>query len=119
MAEVEHFVHPLRKQHAKFAKVADLQLQLLPAAPEGKTDDDRVLVTRRLGDAVGDGMINNETIGYFIGRIYLFLLSIGIKKEFLRFRQHGPTEMAHYASDCWDAEIMSSYVNPPFTPLTR
>lgn len=109
MAEIEHFVHKDRKQHPKFAKVANLELQLLPAPPKGQTDEDRVLVTRKLGDAVADKMINNETIGYFIGRIYLFLLSIGIKKEFLRFRQHGPNEMAHYAADCWDAEIMSSY----------
>ena len=27
----------------------------------------------------------------------------------LRFRQHLKTEMAHYASDCWDLEIKSSY----------
>ena len=30
-------------------------------------------------------------------------------KEFVRFRQHLPTEMAHYACDCWDAEIFGSY----------
>ena len=27
----------------------------------------------------------------------------------LRFRQHLATEMAHYAADCWDLEIQSSY----------
>jgi glycyl-tRNA synthetase (class II) len=27
----------------------------------------------------------------------------------LRFRQHLPNEMAHYAADCWDAEIECSY----------
>jgi len=39
----------------------------------------------------------------------LFLLSCGIKQERLRFRQHLADEMAHYACDCWDAEIQSSY----------
>jgi glycyl-tRNA synthetase (class II) len=34
-----------------------------------------------------------------------FLNQVGVKKEHLRFRQHLPTEMAHYACDCWDAEI--------------
>lgn len=29
--------------------------------------------------------------------------------ERLRFRQHLKTEMAHYAADCWDLEIKSSY----------
>ena len=27
----------------------------------------------------------------------------------LRFRQHLPHEMAHYAADCWDAEIECTY----------
>jgi len=33
------------------------------------------------------------------------MLTYGINMEHLRFRQHLPTEMAHYACDCWDAEI--------------
>lgn len=31
-------------------------------------------------------------------------------KNRLRFRQHMVNEMAHYASDCWDAELLTSYV---------
>lgn len=54
-------------------------------------------------------MIDNETLGYFIARIYLFLTKIGINPARLRFRQHMANEMAHYAADCWDAEIDSSY----------
>ena len=42
-------------------------------------------------------MVNNQTLGYFIARIYLFLIKIGIKHEKLRFRQHMANEMAHYA----------------------
>jgi glycyl-tRNA synthetase (class II) len=55
-------------------------------------------------------MVNNETLGYFLARINLFLTKIGIKVERLRFRQHLKNEMAHYACDCWDAEIQTSYV---------
>ena len=50
-----------------------------------------------------------ETLGYFIGRSYLFLIKCGIKRERLRFRQHLQNEMAHYTTDCWDAEIQNSY----------
>ena len=39
---------------------------------------------------------------------YLFLTKVGIKHDGLRFRQHLKTEMAHYATDCWDAEILMS-----------
>ncbi|MBI3577742.1 glycine--tRNA ligase [Candidatus Gottesmanbacteria bacterium] len=31
-------------------------------------------------------------------------LSLGLAKEHLRFRQHEPTERAHYAADSWDIE---------------
>merc|ERR1712113_1312432 len=44
-----------------------------------------------------------------IVRTYKFLISVGVSKDFIRFRQHLPTEMAHYAADCWDAEIFCSY----------
>ena len=59
--------------------------------------------------AIVQGIVNNETLGYFIGRVYLFLTSLGIDRERLRFRQHLANEMAHYAADCWDAEIECSY----------
>lgn len=39
----------------------------------------------------------------------MFLMKIGIDSEKLRFRQHLKTEMAHYAKECWDAEILLSY----------
>jgi glycyl-tRNA synthetase len=55
------------------------------------------------------GIVDNETLGYFLVRIYLFLVKIGIDPSRLRFRQHMANEMAHYASDCWDAEIETSY----------
>ena len=54
-------------------------------------------------------MIDNETLGYFIARIHLFFIKIGIDPLRLRFRQHMSNEMAHYASDCWDGEILTSY----------
>ena len=62
-----------------------------------------------MGEAVKQGVVNNETLGYFMARTYLFLLRVGIEPEKMRFRQHLLTEMAHYASDCWDCEIKLSY----------
>ena len=50
-------------------------------------------------------------MGYFIGRIYLYLVKVGVSPEKLRFRQHMENEMAHYACDCWDAESKTSYVS--------
>lgn len=63
----------------------------------------------RLGTAVAEKLIANETLGYFLGRIQMFLVKVGVDPGRLRFRQHMANEMAHYASDCWDAEIKTSY----------
>jgi len=62
-----------------------------------------------MGDAVAKGVVGNETLGYFMVRTYLFLTDCGINAEGIRFRQHRSNEMAHYAQDCWDAEVETSY----------
>jgi glycyl-tRNA synthetase len=97
MAEIEHYVDPLKKDHPRFSEIKDIQVPLYSA-------DDQLAAagakTMSIGEAVEKGIINNQTLGYFIARIYLFLLRIGITKERLRFRQHMANEMAHYACDC-------------------
>ena len=50
-----------------------------------------------------------QTLAYFIGRTYLFMVAAGVAPGRLRFRQHLVHEMAHYAEDCWDAEVECSY----------
>ena len=107
MAEIEHFVDPNNKSHPRFKSIKDLKLKFLPKDVQaaGKTTISEITI----GEAVASGMIDNETLGYFLGRIYLFLLKIGVNPERLRFRQHMANEMAHYAADCWDAELHSSY----------
>ncbi|KIJ45497.1 hypothetical protein M422DRAFT_166614 [Sphaerobolus stellatus SS14] len=107
MAEIEHFVDPLDKHHEKFPQIRDVILRLLTKDVQeaGKND----LMEMTVGEAVEKGVIANETLGYFVARIYQFLIKIGIDAGKLRFRQHMSNEMAHYAADCWDAEIESSY----------
>lgn len=57
------------------------------------------------------GVIANETLAYFMGRVQQFLVKVGVVPDKLRFRQHMGNEMAHYAIDCWDAECKTSYVS--------
>jgi glycyl-tRNA synthetase len=107
MAEIEHYVDPMDKRHEKFAEIEDHKIKLLPRSvqAEGKTDT----IEMTIGEAVAKQIVDNHTLGYFLVRIDLFLRKIGINPTRLRFRQHMDNEMAHYASDCWDAEIHSSY----------
>lgn len=106
LAEIEHFVDPEDKSHPKFPDVANLEFLMFPREDQVSGRSARRI---RLGEAVVQGIVNNETLGYFIGRVYLFLTHLGIDKDRLRFRQHLANEMAHYAADCWDAEIECSY----------
>jgi len=62
-----------------------------------------------IGRAVDQGIVNNETLGYFLVRVHKFLIKVGANPQKVRFRQHLLNEMAHYACDCWDAEIHTSY----------
>ncbi|XP_045558824.1 glycine--tRNA ligase [Salmo salar] len=106
MAEIEHFVDPTEKFHPKFPNVADLEIILYSSKAQTSGQSAHIM---RLGDAVEQGVINNSVLGYFIGRIYLYLTKVGVAKDKLRFRQHMDNEMAHYACDCWDAETKTSY----------
>lgn len=108
MAEIEHFVDPNDKSHKKFHMVSDVVLPLWSA----KTQDEgsmELLTDIKLGDAVANGTIGNETLAYFMARTFAFLKKCGVREEGIRFRQHRSNEMAHYASDCWDAEVETSY----------
>jgi glycyl-tRNA synthetase len=108
MAEIEHFVDPHGgKQHARFGEVKDVDLVLLNRHTQlaGKTDVEKMAI----GKAVAEKIVDNETLGYFLARIHLFLKKIGVDQSKIRFRQHMANEMAHYAADCWDAELLTSY----------
>jgi glycyl-tRNA synthetase len=107
MAEIEHFVDPEgHKKHHRFHEVEDIELEFLDRHIQlsGKTTTTKMSV----GKAVKDGLVDNETLGYFLARIHLFLKKIGIDQSKIRFRQHMANEMAHYACDCWDAELLTS-----------
>jgi len=106
MAEIEHFLDPEDKNHPKFDSVKDVEVSLYSACcqMEGKS-----VYKTTIGKAVEEKTIDNQTLGYFIARIQQFLEKAGVDVSKMRFRQHMANEMAHYAKDCWDAELLTSY----------
>ena len=103
-AEAEIFVHPNEKDHPKFYRYAGYTMPLFTAeaqAGEGSP------VTVTMKDAVEKGLIANEYVAYYLALTHEMLLKIGVRPDRLRFRQHLCNERAHYASDCWDAEVFS------------
>ncbi|KAF3770567.1 glycyl-tRNA synthetase [Cryphonectria parasitica EP155] len=108
MAEIEHFVDPEGgKKHPRFPEVENLELTLLDKHTQlsGQTTTRKITI----GQAVKDKVVDNETLGYFMARIHLYLERVGADMSKVRFRQHMANEMAHYACDCWDAEMQTSY----------
>ncbi|VVC92408.1 unnamed protein product [Leptidea sinapis] len=104
MCEIEHFCDS--KDHPKFESVRNTAMLLYSADNQ---EQGRPAEVMTIGEAVSKGIVNNETLGYFMARIHLYMLAVGIDPKKLRFRQHMGNEMAHYACDCWDAECLSSY----------
>jgi glycyl-tRNA synthetase len=97
MAEAEIFFDPDHTDHPRFPQVKGEQLHLFPAE---KKD-----IKTSLEMAVHNKIIGNQILGYYLAITQKFLISTGIDGQKIRFRQHESTEMAHYANECWDAEI--------------
>ncbi|MCL1811513.1 MAG: glycine--tRNA ligase [Methanomassiliicoccaceae archaeon] len=102
MMEVELFVDPDDKDWIRFREIEN---DLIALVPNTGTDT----VTMTVGEAVEKGIIANRVLAYFVYTTQQFLTRLGIDPERLRFRQHLNDEMAHYAMDCWDAEVLLSY----------
>ena len=103
-AEAEIFLDPEDKTHPKFSKIADETLYL--ASQDVQLNEKETLeITAQ--EALDQGIVSSETLIYQLYLAKKFLNEIGIKDEVLRFRQHLPGEMAHYALDCWDVECLT------------
>ena len=102
MMEVELFVDPEDKDWPRFPKIENETITLVP-----NTTCEPVTMT--IKEAVDKGIIANRVLAYFVNTTKQFLIRLGIDPARLRFRQHLKDEMAHYAADCWDAEVLLSY----------
>jgi len=101
MAELEYFIDPEVDSTHDFGPWKDEVFSLIA--------DGQDAVDISIPEALESGMIRHPTVAWFMARTAELLLKIGIDGERLRFRQHESNEMAHYATDCWDAEIEGSY----------
>ena len=98
MAEAEIFFDPENKNHPNFNIVQDKQLYLFDNEKEKKYS---------LETAVNKKIINNQALAYYMYLTQEFLISAGVALKKFRFRKHAKNELAHYAEECWDAELYS------------
>jgi len=98
MAEAEVFFDPKDKTHPYFDTIKDKELYLFDNEKEWKMS---------VADAVKKKIINNQALAYYMYLTQDFLLSAGVDPKKFRFRKHAADELAHYATECWDAELYS------------
>jgi len=98
MAEAEVFFDPKDKKHPNFNSVKNKELYLYDNEKEMKLS---------LEEAVKKQVVNNQALAYYMYLTQEFLMTAGIDPKKFRFRKHASDELAHYATECWDAECYS------------
>jgi glycyl-tRNA synthetase len=98
MAEAEIFFDPQDKMHPYFDAIKDKELFLFDNEKNWKIS---------VADAIKKKIINNQALAYYMYLTKEFLLSAGVDPKKFRFRRHASDELAHYATECWDAELNS------------
>ncbi|WP_455644973.1 glycine--tRNA ligase [Methanosphaera sp.] len=101
-AEAEIFVDPSDKNHKNYSTIEDYELRLY-SQKEQLNEEEPIQMTAK--EAIENNIVSSEMLVYQIVIARKFLTDIGIPEDAIRFRQHLPDEMAHYAIDCWDAEV--------------
>jgi glycyl-tRNA synthetase len=103
-AEAEIFVHPEKKEHPRFSRYSGYRMPLLGIRQQ---QEGTPAVEMTMQEAVDAGVVAHSFIAYYLALTHDLLVTVGVRPERLRFRQHLPEERAHYAVDCWDAEVYS------------
>lgn len=104
MMEIEYFVHPDKINECPgIEQYLDLKISILTAEDQEKSEEakEKDMTIRQ---ALEKGIIKTRWHGYWLSEMYLWLLSLGIKSENLRIREHMKKELAHYAKACFDIE---------------
>lgn len=100
-AELEHFIDP-EEDEPPIEDVKNVELKLYPVSEQQKEDGEYLYLT--VEEAIKEEVIESEWIAYYLGYAKQWYKEIGVDMDRFRFRQHLPDELAHYSTDCWDAE---------------
>ena len=104
MAELEYFIDPENPPSTDLSRW-QRRVSMLPD-PDGPHSSE---VEATIEEAFETGIVKHPTVAWFLAMTMQFLEDVGVDPEKVRFRQHASTEMAHYASDCWDCELSGEH----------
>ena len=100
MAELEYFIDPENHLKNDLSKWSE-KLEFISSQSEQ--------ISCSIKECYENDIIKDNNVAFFIAMTWEFLIDIGIDAQKIRFRQHKTDEMAHYASDCWDCELLGSH----------
>jgi len=102
--EIEYFIHPNKINECPYLQpFLNFQVAVCTADMQAKGKNDETLVVT-INDALEKKIIGTQWHAYWIAACMNFFISLGIKKENLRLRQHTKDEISHYSSETWDIE---------------
>ena len=104
MAELEFFIDPELPPSTDLGKW-QWEVCMIPD-PEGDYAGEKNL---KIKEAFETGIVKHPTVAWFLGMTAEFMEKVGVDLTKIRFRQHANSEMAHYASDCWDCELLGEH----------
>ncbi len=103
-SEAEIFVDPRDKTTEKFENIKNEKLKLYSAETQ-IIEGDPIEISAQ--NALDKEIVSSQILIYQLYLASKFLEELGIPDDVIRFRQHLPAEMAHYAIDCWDVEVFT------------
>lgn len=99
--EIEYFTKPKETKCHFIKEVEDYKLKIYSTEMQEKELQESEMTIKQ---AISKKIFKNEWHAYWLATEHKWFVSLGIKKENLRIRQHNRKELAHYSSDCWDLE---------------
>ncbi|KAH0571181.1 Glycyl-tRNA synthetase [Spironucleus salmonicida] len=102
-AEIEYFIQNREAGHPHYKEIEDVSCNFFTSDAQLAGTQPVVLTIK---EAVTQKVLAHESLAYYIARIYMFLTRLGLDSQKLRFRQHMPKQLAHYAKDCWDCDCL-------------
>ncbi|OYT41762.1 MAG: glycine--tRNA ligase [Candidatus Aenigmarchaeota archaeon ex4484_224] len=101
--EIEFFFNPKEKKFEKFEEVKDIEIPIYLAKEQEKKSEKIVKI--KASEAVKKGIILNEYLAYFLAKEFVWIKSLGIPEEAIRFREIRKEELPHYSKQNFDLEI--------------
>lgn len=100
-AEAQLFI--LKEQENNFEQFNEYSNEILPLLKYGSERIEKV----KLGDVIKKKFMKKEAYAFMVYVAYNLVENMGFDKSKIRIRQHNPAELAFYADDAWDIEVLT------------